>query len=200
MGRFDENFPFGEARVSIVTGSRTTLQIQDSILRMVAKPVPEEMFGSETLHRLVEEMWMCMIDAGGVGIAAPQVGIAWRLFIGSASSILPSTVFVNPELELHGAADVLGEEGCLSIPGWRSANVMRHPKVTVRFRDMDGGSHEEAFEGLAARVVQHENDHLNGKLFIDIDESPEVDDTLRRRMKRAMAEMEERTKETKAEA
>lgn len=194
MARFDEISSFGAQRASIVTGSRTTLQIEDSILRMVARPVPEEMFGTETLTRLVEEMWMCMIDAGGVGIAAPQVGISWRLFIGSASSILPSTVFVNPEVEFHGEANVLGEEGCLSVPGWRSAKVLRYPKVTVRYRDMDGGAHEEIYEGLAARVIQHEFDHLNGKLFIDIDESPEVDDTLRRRAMRAMAEMEERNK------
>ena len=194
MGRLDENYSFGVARASIVTGSRTTLQIEDSILRMVAKPVPEEMFGSETLLRLVEEMWMCMIDAGGVGIAAPQVGISWRLFIGSAMGILPSTVFVNPEVEFFGEATVLSEEGCLSVPGWRSSKVLRHPTVAVRYRDMDGTHRTATYEGLAARVIQHEFDHLNGKLFIDIDDSPEVDDQLRRRALRAMTEMADRMK------
>lgn len=189
----DEEFR-DEGRASIVTGSRTTLQITDSVLRMVARPVPEEMFGSETLGRLVEEMWMCMIEAGGVGIAAPQVGVSWRLFIGAASNILPSTVFVNPEVELHGEPSVLGEEGCLSVPGWRSANVLRHPAVTVRYRDMTGAARTADYEGLAARIVQHEFDHLNGRLFIDLDESPDVDHPLRRRAMRAMAEMEERMK------
>lgn len=179
-------------RVSVVTGSRVTLGIADSILRMVAKPVPEDVFGSDTLTRLVEEMWMCMIEAGGVGIAAPQVGISWRLFIASAGGILPSTVFINPEVEFFGEPTVLGEEGCLSIPGWRSGRVPRYPKVTVRYRDMTGGTWLETFEGLAARVVQHEFDHLEGRLFIDLDQTPDADDVLRRRVERAMAEMEER--------
>ena len=194
MTEVDEDIPEGAARASIVTGSRTTLQIAESVLRMVAKPVPEEMIGSETLRRLVEEMWMCMLDAGGVGIAAPQVGISWRLFIGAAMNILPSTVFINPEVEYFGKATVLGEEGCLSVPGWRSVKVRRHAKVTVRYRDLTGAARVATYEGLAARIVQHEFDHLNGKLFIDIDDSPEVDDTLRRRAMRAMAEMEERTR------
>lgn len=181
-------------RVSVVTGSRVTLEIPDSILRMVAKPVPEVMFGSETLTRLVEEMWMCMIEAGGVGIAAPQVGISWRLFIASAGGILPSTVFVNPEVEFFGEPTVLGEEGCLSIPGWRSARVPRYPKVTVRYHDLNGGTWLETFEGLAARVIQHEFDHLNGRLFIDLDETPEADSALKRRVERAMADMEARLK------
>lgn len=184
--------PYGAGRASVITGSRVTLQIEASILRMVARPVPEEMFGSETLGRLVEEMWMCMIEAGGVGIAAPQVGISWRLFIGSAAGILPSTVFVNPEVEYFGEPTVLGEEGCLSIPGWRSARVPRHPKVTVRYRDMHGGTHTETHEGLAARIIQHEFDHLDGRLFIDLDETPVADDALRRRADRAMAELEAR--------
>jgi peptide deformylase len=199
MTEVDEDFPAGAARASIVTGSRTTLQIADSVLRMVAKPVPEEMIGSETLRRLVEEMWMCMIDAGGVGIAAPQVGISWRLFIGAAMNILPSTVFINPEVEYFGEASVLGEEGCLSVPGWRSAKVLRHPKVTVRYRDLTGAARTATYEGLAARIVQHEFDHLNGKLFIDLDDSPDIDHPLRRRAIRAMQEMDARMKAEEAE-
>ncbi|WP_051229208.1 peptide deformylase [Pleomorphomonas oryzae] len=191
MAQTDEAFR-GAGRASVVTGSRITLQIPDSILRMVAKPVPEAMFGSETLTRLVEEMWMCMIEAGGVGIAAPQVGISWRLFIGSANGILPSTVFVNPEVEFFGSPTVLGEEGCLSIPGWRSNKVPRYPKVTVRYRDMTGETRLETHEGLAARIIQHEFDHLNGRLFLDLDETPDADNALRRRVERAMTEMEER--------
>ncbi|MCM5556995.1 peptide deformylase [Pleomorphomonas sp. JP5] len=200
MMQVDEDFPLTVARASIVTGSPTTLRIADSVLRMVAKPVPEEMIGTETLKHLVEEMWMCMLDAGGVGIAAPQVGISWRLFIATAMKILPSTVFVNPEVEYFGEASVLGEEGCLSVPGWRSAKVLRHPKVTVRYRDMAGAAHVATYEGLAARIVQHEFDHLNGKLFIDLDDSPEVDHPLRRRALRAMAEMDQRLKAVAEEA
>jgi peptide deformylase len=184
----------GVGRVSVVTGSRVTLEIAASVLRMVAQPVPEEMFGSETLRRLVEEMWMCMVEAGGVGIAAPQVGISWRLFIGAAPGILPSTVFVNPKVDYLGTANVLGEEGCLSIPGWRSSKVPRYPGVVVRYRDMAGGWREETHEGLAARVIQHEFDHLEGRLFTDLDETPDADDALRRRVSRAMADMEARLK------
>ena len=192
MMEVEDDFPHGAVCASIVTGSRTTLQIADSVLRMVAKPVPEEMIGSETLRRLVEEMWMCMLDAGGVGIAAPQVGISWRLFIGAAMNILPSTVFINPEVEYFGKATVLGEEGCLSVPGWRSVKVLRHPKVTVRYRDLSGAARTATYEGLAARIVQHEFDHLNGKLFIDFDDNPDVDHPLRRRALRAMQDMDER--------
>ncbi|PIO97360.1 peptide deformylase [Pleomorphomonas carboxyditropha] len=192
MTEAGEDHADGAGRASIVTGSRVTLQIEDSVLRMVAKPVPEEMFGSDVLRRLVEEMWMCMIEAGGVGIAAPQVGISWRLFIASARDHLPSTVFVNPEVEFFGAADVAGEEGCLSIPGWRSGKVPRHEKVRVRYRDMDGAARTASYEGIAARIVQHEFDHLNGRLFIDLDDSPDADDPPRRRARMAIAEMEAR--------
>jgi len=192
MSQVDESYSHGVGRASVVTGSRVTLQIADSVLRMVARPVPEEMFGSETLRHLVEEMWICMVEAGGVGIAAPQVGISWRLFVASARDYLPSTVFINPEVELIGAASVLGEEGCLSIPGWRSSRVPRHEKVKVSYRDMEGVARTEEHEGIAARIIQHELDHLNGRLFIDLDEHPTADNPPRRRARIAMAEMERR--------
>jgi len=192
MSQVDESYSHGVGRASVVTGSRVTLQIEASVLRMVARPVPEAMFGSETLRHLVEEMWICMVEAGGVGIAAPQVGISWRLFVASARDYLPSTVFINPEVELIGDATVLGEEGCLSIPGWRSSKVPRHEKVRVSYRDMDGVARTEGYEGIAARIIQHELDHLNGRLFIDLDEHPIADNPPRRRARIAMAEMERR--------
>ncbi|MBS1182007.1 MAG: def [Proteobacteria bacterium] len=191
MAEAGDDFSHGPGRVAIVTGSRATLQIQESILRMVAKPVADALFGSAVLRSLVEEMWMCMIEAGGVGIAAPQVGISWRLFIASARD-LPSTVFINPQVELIGAADVAGEEGCLSIPGWRSGKVPRHDKVAVRYRDMDGAARTGVYEGIAARIIQHEFDHLNGRLFIDLDDSPDPDNPPWRRARMAMSEMEAR--------
>ena len=119
------------------------------------------------LPRILSDMWETMESASGVGLAAPQVGLPLRLVI---IDVKPSgrprrIVLINPEL-VEGSGSELGEEGCLSLPGFFT-EVRRHLKVRVQALDESGVPIELAAEGLLARAFQHELDHLDGKLIID---------------------------------
>ncbi len=126
------------------------------------------------VRRLVEDMIETMEDAGGTGLAAPQVHEAWRIVIfrvpedrvGDMPGDTPQdlTVLVNPEIELIGQERVLGWEGCLSVPGLRGV-VPRHLRIRYRATDLDGETAVRAADGFYARVVQHECDHLDGILY-----------------------------------
>jgi peptide deformylase len=126
------------------------------------------------VRRLVEDMIETMEDAGGTGLAAPQVHEAWRIVIfrvpedrvGDMPGDAPQdlTVLVNPEIELIGQERVLGWEGCLSVPGLRGV-VPRHLRIRYRAADLDGETAVRAADGFHARVVQHECDHLDGILY-----------------------------------
>ncbi len=144
---------------------RPILHYPDKRLRDPGKPVTE--FGPE-LHQLVDDMAETMYAAPGVGLAAPQIGVALRLFIiDVATSDEPSDlrVFANPEiLDLEG--EVYFDEGCLSFPGARE-EIRRGERVKVRAQDKNGDTFELEADGLLAIAVQHENDHLDGKLMID---------------------------------
>ena len=121
------------------------------------------------LRRLAEDMLETMYDAPGVGLAAPQVGILKRLFVidvAPKETTPEPRVFINPELTWQSDALNIYEEGCLSIPEIFE-EIIRPAAVRMRYLDMDGKAHEDEFDGLAATCVQHELDHLNGKLFID---------------------------------
>jgi peptide deformylase len=130
--------------------------------------------GAPEIRRLVDDMIETMLDAPGVGLAAPQVYQPLRLFVfrvpGGRSSddpddvAMPNTVLINPELELIGEDRVLGWEGCLSIPGLR-AGVPRAKRVRYRGVDCDGNVIEREASGFHARIVQHEYDHLDGILY-----------------------------------
>ena len=119
------------------------------------------------LPRLLKDMWETMRAANGVGLAAPQIGLSLRLAVidvkpdGKSDPI----VLLNPEI-VKREGRVEEEEGCLSIPGLY-AKVRRHAKVVVRALDARGIPMEIKGEGLLARALQHETDHLDGKLFID---------------------------------
>jgi peptide deformylase len=125
------------------------------------------------VRRLAIDMLETMHDAGGVGLAAPQVHVGLRLFVfrvpaglpeaGADDPPLADTVLVNPEVELAGDL-VEGWEGCLSIPGMR-ARVPRASRIRYRGWDLEGALIERAAAGFHARVVQHEFDHLNGVLY-----------------------------------
>lgn len=124
------------------------------------------------IKTLVDDMYQTMYNASGVGLAAPQIGKGIRLFVIDAEPMDEENlkgvrmVFINPT-KLSEEGDIWAfEEGCLSLPGIRE-EVKRPQKVTLRFTDIDGLEHEQTFEGLLARVIQHEYDHLEGKLFID---------------------------------
>jgi peptide deformylase len=125
------------------------------------------------VRRLAADMLETMHDAGGVGLAAPQVHVGLRMFVfrvpaeragaGTEDTPLADTVLVNPEVELIGEM-VDGWEGCLSIPGMR-ARVPRAGTIRYRGWDLDGRVIEQTAAGFHARVVQHEFDHLNGVLY-----------------------------------
>ncbi len=139
----------------------------DPRLKKVAAPVPDL---SDDLRRLAEDMLETMYDAPGIGLAAPQVGVLERLIVADAvkdpdAEPQPMVMF-NPEIVLSSDETNVYEEGCLSIPD-QYAEVTRPAEVRVRWIDMTGEPREAEFDGLWATVLQHEIDHLNGKLFID---------------------------------
>jgi peptide deformylase len=139
------------------------LEYPDPRLRTKARPVTEF---DAALHRLIDDMFETMYAAPGIGLAATQVDVHRRLIVidVSAEKTEPQ-VFINPEiLEREGAGTM--EEGCLSVPGIFD-EVQRAARVKVRFRDRDGATQERELEGLLAVCLQHEMDHLEGKLFVD---------------------------------
>jgi len=141
-------------------------------LRSPAEPVPRESFGGAELERLVADMVETMRAAEGVGLAAPQVGVGWQLFVYEAldpdapEANIPLHVVVNPMVEPEPGELVYDWEGCLSIPDLRGL-VPRHPQVRVRGFDAAGTELDYVATGFEARIVQHEFDHLNGVVFLD---------------------------------
>lgn len=133
----------------------------DPVLREPAKPV--ERF-DRALRQLAKDMIETMYDAPGVGLAAPQVGLLMQLFIFDDGEHGP-TFIANPEL-LDGEGEVTEEEGCLSIPGPYHPTA-RYRKIRCRGLDVKGNEIDLVGEGLAARIFQHETDHLQGMLYID---------------------------------
>jgi peptide deformylase len=137
-------------------------------LETPCEPVAESEFGTPELEKLVADMFETMYQFKGVGLAAPQVGELKRLFIVdttfSEEGEGEKRVLINPEV-LETSGEQLGEEGCLSIPGFRE-KVRRPYKVKVRARDVSGDSFELDGKDLLARAVLHENDHLDGVLFL----------------------------------
>ncbi|MDC3263937.1 MAG: peptide deformylase [Porticoccaceae bacterium] len=140
------------------------LEFPDPRLRTVAKPVTDV---DETVKRLVADMFDTMKDAKGIGLAASQVNVHQRVIVMDLGedSIGPR-VFINPEIEvLDGGVDPY-EEGCLSVPGFYE-KIDRPAHVMIRALDGEGKAFEEEAEGLLAVCIQHEIDHLEGKLFVD---------------------------------
>jgi peptide deformylase len=145
---------------------RTILHYPDKRLRELAKPVVK--FDAD-LARLLEDMAETMYAAPGVGLAAPQIGVALRLFLIDVSTgeDVPSDlrIFINPQC-IETAGEVCYEEGCLSFPGIHE-EIKRAERVKVRAQDGEGNVFELEAEGLLAIAIQHETDHLNGKLMVD---------------------------------
>lgn len=136
------------------------LKIPNDVLRSKASPVAKV---NKRLSNLADNMLRIMRDAHGVGLAAPQIGILERIIVISPKG--KPIVLVNPEIT-KSEGEVSGEEGCLSIPGLYG-DVLRAEYVEVKGLDKKGREVEYEMEGMAARVVQHEIDHLDGVLFID---------------------------------
>jgi peptide deformylase len=142
------------------------LKYGEPVLERPADPIID--FNTPGLTQLIEDMFDTMYAAKGVGLAAPQVGIGKRLTVIDISVGEDETkklVLVNPEITAREGSQV-GEEGCLSIPGFREP-VTRANKVTIKAHNEKGEPLELSGEELLARAFQHEIDHLNGKLFIN---------------------------------
>lgn len=150
----------------------------DPVLKRMGVEIDEDYPG---LKDLISNMWDTMYKASGVGLAAPQVGESIRLFIVDASPFADDEeysdedravfkdfkkVFINPYIVEESGDEWAFNEGCLSIPDIRE-DVDRKPKVTINYLDEDFVEHEETFEGIPARIIQHEYDHIDGVLFTD---------------------------------
>jgi peptide deformylase len=137
----------------------------DPVLEREADPVTE--FDTPELHKFIEDMFESMYAAKGVGLAAPQIGVSKRIaVIDVSNSERPEEklVIINPKIMKVEGRQV-GEEGCLSIPGFRE-QVRRGKRVTVRAQNVKGETFEMTGEDLLARAFLHETDHLYGKLYI----------------------------------
>ena len=139
--------------------------IPDPVLREIAAPVAEVTDG---VRRLLDDMAETMYDAPGIGLAAPQVNVSERLIVMDCGADDAPELYkmINPEIVAHSDDTAILEEGCLSIPK-QTAEVKRPAIVDVRYTDIEGAEKTLRCEGLLAACVQHEIDHLNGKLFID---------------------------------
>ena len=161
---------------------RVVRKLGDPVLR--AKALPVERF-DEALRREVERMGELMHDALGVGLAATQLGVLHRLLVYRAYPDDPLTALVNPEIEWRSDESETAEEGCLSLPGVH-VEVERAARVRVRAQHADGERLEIEADGLTARVIQHEVDHLDGVLILD-----RISREARKEAMRAMREAQE---------
>jgi len=149
---------------------RTILRMGDARLLEHAQPVAY--FSDPGLKILLGDLFDTMVAAGGVGLAAPQIGVGLQVVIfGFEKSArypdaepVPQTILINPVLTALTEEEELGWEGCLSVPGLRG-EVPRCKRIRYQGSDADGNSIDRTVEGFHARVVQHECDHLIGKLF-----------------------------------
>lgn len=140
------------------------LQYPDARLKKIAKPVAQV---DERVRRIVRDMAETMYDAPGVGLAATQVDIHERIIVIDISDARDGLiVLINPEIVWASDEKQVCEEGCLSVPGYYD-NIERALQVRVRALDEHGVSREIEAEGLLADCMQHEIDHLNGKVFVD---------------------------------
>ncbi len=145
---------------------RTILKYGEPLLEQAAEPVTE--FDTPELEQLIGDMWETMYAAKGVGLAAPQIGAGKRISVIDITVGEDETkklVIINPEVTSRDGKQT-GEEGCLSIPGFREP-VTRANKVTIRAQNEKGEEMELTGEELLARAFEHEIDHLNGILFIN---------------------------------
>lgn len=146
---------------------RPILLHPDPRLKKVAAPVDSV---SDDLKQLAEDMLATMYDAPGIGLAAPQVGVSQRVLVMDCvkeeDAPPEPMVLINPEINWSSDDENTYEEGCLSIPD-QYADVVRPSEVEVRWLTLDGTEASQRFDGLWATCVQHEIDHLDGKLFID---------------------------------
>ena len=137
--------------------------IGDDVLRQQTVPVKDF---DDALRLLVDAMFDTMMEADGVGLAAPQIGVSKRIFVVDTRREGERIAFINPEIIQSSPDSVPYEEGCLSVPGVYH-DVPRPSRIVVQAQDVSGKNFTVNADGVLARVIQHENDHLYGKLFVD---------------------------------
>ncbi|MFH6771647.1 peptide deformylase [Gaetbulibacter aestuarii] len=150
----------------------------DPVLKVKAKDIPEDY---PKLNELIANMFETMYNAYGVGLAAPQIGLPIRMFLVDTSPFADDEelteeeqkelkdfkkIFINAHIIEEEGEEWAFNEGCLSIPDVRE-DVYRQPKITMTYQDENFNTYTETFEGLIARVIQHEYDHIDGILFTD---------------------------------
>ncbi|MBD2086451.1 peptide deformylase [Trichocoleus sp. ST-U3] len=147
-------------------------QLGNPILRQQAQII--ENVHSGQIQKLIDDLITTVVQASGVGIAAPQVAQSYRLFIVAsrpnprypAAPEMEPTAIINPRIIAHSDEVVKGWEGCLSIPGIRGL-VPRYQAIDVEYTSRDGKLHRQQFTDFVARIFQHESDHLDGIVFVD---------------------------------
>jgi peptide deformylase len=152
--------------------SHTVLQLGHPELRQIATVI-EDCF-TPIIQDLIDQMVLKMEEMGGVGIAAPQLGIKKQLIVVASRSTpryphapeMSPTPMLNPQILGHSETTEKGWEGCLSVPGLRGL-VPRYRSVTVSYQDRQGDIQQQDFDGFIARIFQHEYDHLQGMVFVD---------------------------------
>ncbi len=153
---------------------RPIVRLGHPALRTPAQPVAKDRLSDPQLQGLIDDMFETMLEAGGVGLAAPQLGIELQLF--TYAVVDPDTeeeaeepelrVLINPTIDPRPGELIYDWEGCLSIPDLRGL-VPRHPAVRVHATGRDGQRLDFRAAGYEARIIQHEYDHLNGVVFLD---------------------------------
>ena len=141
------------------------------VLKKVAEDIAPDY---PDLNKFVADMWETMYISDGVGLAAPQVNRSIRLFVIDASAFsekYPETehfkkAFLNPKIYMEEGEEFAFNEGCLSFPGLRE-DILRKPVINIRYFDENFAEHDERYDGVIARVIQHEYDHIEGIVFVD---------------------------------
>ena len=143
----------------------------NAVLRKLSKDIDPNY---DNIQKIIENMWKTMYSSDGVGLAAPQIGLAIRLFVIDGKDMAEEfpelknfkQTFINARIIERSDNMERDYEGCLSLPGIRE-EVSRPDRIRIQYVDADFKPHDEVYEGFAARIIQHEYDHIEGKLFID---------------------------------
>ena len=147
-------------------------ELGNPVLRAIAHPI-EDIHASH-IQQLIDDLIHTAIETNGVGIAAPQVSRSLQLFIVASrpnlrylhAPVMEPTPMINPQIVAYSDETVMGWEGCLSVPGMRG-QVERSKEIEVVYCDRHGNQQQKIFTDFVARIIQHEHDHINGKVFLD---------------------------------
>lgn len=158
----------------VKTNTYPIAQLGNAVLRKKAAEVDIENILDDEIQQLIGKMMLTVSEAGGVGIAAPQIHHSLRIFIMCSkpnarypdAPLMQPTAIINPEILSYSKEKIKDWEGCLSVPSMRGL-VPRYNQITVGYFDQQGNKKQKELTGFLARIFQHELDHLNGLTFID---------------------------------